>query len=125
VVACLWASEDATVGTTDMTTEALWERLRVLERERELVIQALREAGEPVRRQRVRIRPDTNERLPLAFQALRAAGDAGLTRVALAETLGISADYAFDLLDALRAEGRAVRVRKGLWVARERDLFLN
>jgi hypothetical protein len=108
-----------------MTIEALWARLRTLESEKALVIQALREAGEPVRQQRVRIRPDTNARLPEAYKALRAAGAAGLTRRTLAPILGIGPAYAFDLLDALRADGRAIKVRPGVYIAKEHDLFHN
>lgn len=107
-----------------MTTDALWERLRVLEQETAQVLQALREAGEPVRRQRVRIRPD-NPKLALALETLQSAGAACLTRQGLAKTLNIGPDYAFDLLDALRAAGRAEKVRRGVYRAKDYHPFIH
>ncbi len=107
-----------------MTIQALWDRLRVLEHETAQVLQALREAGEPVRRQRVRIRPD-NPKLMLTREALQAAGAAGLTTNDVAKLISKGRHYAFDILEALRAAGSADKVRPGLYRAKGYDLFSN
>jgi predicted transcriptional regulator of viral defense system len=71
--------------------------------------------GVSVRRQQVRIRPDTNYRLPVVLKELCVAGDGDLTPAGLAERLGTGPDYAYHLPAALIEEGRVERVKRGVY----------
>jgi hypothetical protein len=74
--------------------------------------QTLREAGIPVRLQRIRIGPGSYSR-GQALDHLRACAPQTLGPSGLAQAMGCSPEYAFDLLDALRAEGLVERPRRG------------
>lgn len=96
----------------------LWAELRSLEAKAGQIREALRAAGETVPQQRIRIRYDTNAKLTRALYWLRTYGEAGATRYDIAGDLDVSADYAYDLLAALLAQGYAERIKVGLYRAK-------
>lgn len=76
----------------------------------------LRDAGIQVRRQRIRI-TKANGRCAAALTLARALHPYVVTAPAVAAHLGISREYAFDLLASLVADGTLERPRRGQYRA--------
>ena len=76
----------------------------------------LRAAGIQVRRQRIRI-TKANGRCAAALSLARAVHPATVTPAVLAAHLGISREYAFDLLASLVADGTLARPARGRYAA--------
>ena len=76
----------------------------------------LRAAGIQVRRQRIRI-TRSNERCAEALSLCREAYPAPVTPALASRVLGVSPEYAFDLLASLVADGTLERPRRGQYVA--------
>lgn len=89
-----------------------------LEEELGALRDVLREAGIPVRRQRLRVTPrngKARDTLTLLRQEAQTGGALSPARVGL--RLGVTAEYAYDLLMALCADGTAERVARGQYRA--------
>jgi hypothetical protein len=88
--------------------------LALIEREMAALRQTLRGAGIDVRVQRIRI-TGSNGRANEALTLLRATE--GMSPSQVARALGVSAEYAFDLLAALVADHQVERVGRGRYRA--------
>lgn len=90
--------------------------LAQLEKEMAALRDTLRDAGIQVRRQRIRITRG-NARAHDALTLLRASHPDPLRAADVAQLLGKSPEYAFDLLASLVADGTAERVGRGWYRA--------
>lgn len=76
----------------------------------------LRGAGVEVRRQRTRIQPD-NEKAGRARGFLQGISPQAATPTQVAHELDVSPEYAYDILMALVAQGKAERIGRGKYQA--------
>ena len=93
--------------------------LAVIEQEMTALRKTLRAAGVDVRVQRIRI-TGTNGRANEVLQLLRGANENGMPHVSpswIARALGVTPEYAFDLLAALVANHQAEKVGRGQYKA--------
>lgn len=88
--------------------------LAAIDKEMGALRDTLRAAGINVRRQRIRITKDnTNAKETLRLLTEAATMGAVMTPVGVSRRLGVSAEYAYDLLASLVAAGQAERVARG------------
>lgn len=88
--------------------------LAAIDQEMAALRETLRAAGIPVRRQRIRVTKD-NANAGAVLDMLKAASPMGavLTPTGVSRRLGVSPEYAYDLLASLVAAGKAERVARG------------
>jgi hypothetical protein len=82
--------------------------------------ETLRRAGINVRRQRVRVTPLNNkarDALTVLRQEAQQGPAASLSPAGVGRRIGVSAEYAYDLLMALVASGAAERIARGRYRA--------